>query len=382
MYPILSFPLIAKADLDIGDLLALFRNWAERSEHYDFGDTQMESLLGSPCCRERFSAGKASLELIRHTDGTGSYAALTLEKPDETANLFWRLQCVYAGREKEEGTFYIDLLRCVYDAGQPADLTLIPKMPVIAKRLLESKTARRAGDSPVVTIHAGFQRKYPDFCRKLRANLFPIAAVRVMEESDAEEFDIAYPMAELDWTYTIDDTDSAEDQEITINDAILELYRAVTEVQSGRERPMTWEKLCQLEPLSQPGEADQGDYCYMTQAMADRMREARRRQGISQMELARRARTTGLMISRLETIRIQRVQRALLSRIEQALSLPAGALTIPQAPEVPEARPAGVHPAPPPREGVQEKAGYCRRCGQHLYEDSRFCSACGTQVLP
>lgn len=132
-------------------------------------------------------------------------------------------------------------------------------------------------------------------------------------------------------------------------------------------------------------------YCYMNAAMAALLRQARQQCGFSQKELAQRVNSSGLIISRLETSRIQRVLRKLLNEIEEALQLPKNAIVSLQekstTPSFSQGNEATINtcPSTAPTEDFTkqtvQKKGYCRHCGTHLYEDSRFCSNCGKEVL-
>ncbi|MGM9618218.1 MAG: helix-turn-helix domain-containing protein [Oscillospiraceae bacterium] len=395
MYPVLSFQLPAKSDISQDAVIRAFWQWVSDSQYYHFGATQLEDILNSNFYNfqaEHLITKEASLQLIRLSAEGRYYIAAQLDKPDVQNNLLWQARCIFEQEEKKEapGTFHISLNRGVLQNGQPANISCLPMIPDIVKILLRGQLAAGIDDDqvqaekfPRVLVGIACTEGHKAFMDKLETYISLIAQIKADGEHGIR---IIYPAATIKRTYPaalLASGDTAAVELIT-----WDVFHMVSEIHSSQT--VSWEWLQEQLPKKPSGNAatpgTQGAYCYMNQAMASRLKQARRQQAMSQNELAQAVNSSGLIISRLETTRVQRVLRSLLNDIERALGLPENDIVSLQnaesgtsqgAADAAEALPssAGADGQTPP------KSGYCRLCGTHLYKDSRYCPKCGTKVL-
>ena len=109
------------------------------------------------------------------------------------------------------------------------------------------------------------------------------------------------------------------------------------------------------------------DYLCMNRAIADAIRFYRVKNGLTQAQLAQKADTTGLLISRLENNRPARVQESLIAAIEDALHLTNG--------EIRSCEGMAHTPA------VAARPVFCPVCGAKTMENGQFCHSCGNQLI-
>ncbi len=124
--------------------------------------------------------------------------------------------------------------------------------------------------------------------------------------------------------------------------------------------------LPQLQALCHRQTQRTADYLCMNRRLADSIRFYRLKNGLTQSELAQKAGTTGLLISRLENNRPSRVRESLIADIEEALHLTNRELFacegVSVQPETAAARPA-----------------FCPICGTKTTENGQFCCNCGSK---
>lgn len=110
--------------------------------------------------------------------------------------------------------------------------------------------------------------------------------------------------------------------------------------------------------------------------IAYNIRRLRLKNGVSQRALAAHLNIKSITLSRVETLAVQRISGSMLDAIEQFFNVPQGSLDLP--PEVRDVPPSRFVS----RKKVISVTKFCRICGASLYDDSQFCHACGTKVLP
>ncbi len=397
MYQILSFQLPARPDVTNEDAVHALVKWVSESQHYDFQEEDLEEmLLNRQVVRDYGSdilAKKAVLRFCRTTVDHVHYIEMRIENPDEEDNLLWRAECIFYRRQDEQaGTFQVTLSRNPLRPDESARLDLPVRIPYIAKQLKRSNclTIEAHGGAeicsepnrfPVIFCGPGSRAGNGEkIIRYMKNKLGPIAQVVSGEQAalypektngvKADGILVVYPIAQVRKTYSLSSGEGNICEE-RVDLAVLDVIRWVTEIHAGKAVP--WQEAS--EPAAPAPKPVQGKYCTVNHSMGSCLRTLRRRNGLSQQELAARVGTTGLIISRLETVRVQRVPADLIKELELALGVEEG--TISAAQEEPE------HTVPVSEEKQQppEKAGFCRHCGLHLYEDSFFCPKCGTKVL-
>lgn len=397
MYQILSFQLPARSDVTDEDAVQALVNWVSESPHYGFQKKDLEEMLLN-CRTVRDYSGeitgkKAALRFCRATADHAHYIEMRIENPDEKNNFLWRAECIFRRKEDEQaGAFQITLSRELLQPGKPACLDTVARVPYIAKQLKRrnhlpieahggAELCAQPSRFPVIFCGAGSRAGNGEtIVRYMKNNLGPIAqvvsgeqAAAYLAQAEGVEQDgilVVYPIAGVRKAYSILSGDGSICDE-KAGRVVSDVIRWVTEIHAGTAIP--WQEISEAEaPAPKPLP---GKYCTVNPAMGSCLRTLRRRSGFSQQELAAKVGSTGLIISRLETARVQRVQTDLLRELELTLGVEEG--TISAAREEPE------YTAPVPEEARQlpEKAGFCRHCGLHLYQDSFFCPKCGTKVL-
>lgn len=401
MYPVIAFRLPARPGLSDKDVIEAYVEWIEKSPYHTVSSSELFERASS---QEAFTLQTAMLTLQGFTaDGT-RYISVQLDNPYEESGLLWRTECIFAREAAEgaRGVFHIRLSRRSLSEDRPHRRSAEPKLPYIVTVLRDKKmvageavagstySVRQPEWFPLVVCAekaARFRSGY-SAARYLREKLGPMARVLELDASGhafplpdglaCGESDIVvlYPAAGVQAIYRGIMAD--EYALVVLRRIVLDVMHWVSGLQDSST--LRWSEVCP------PQESN--PYCIMNQRMAEFLRLQRRQQGMSQQTLAGAVESTGLIISRLETLRMQRVSRELLSRIESALGLPKNAiigLQDSQADPVPAVSPA----APPAGLSIPEtaaelspqKSTYCRRCGHHLYQDSQFCPSCGTKVL-
>lgn len=411
MYPVLSFWLPAKPAISQEEIIRAFLDWVSRSQHYDFGTVLVEDVMDGDSYSLQavdMVAKKAILKLIRCSEAGNRYAAAQLESPDEEHNLLWRAECIFEQRENDKdipGVFNISLKRDILQPGEPADISTLPKIPYIAKKLLRDGLAAESGDAqkgdhfPHLLVGRDCAGECGEFLKDLKRSLYPVARIETAEEAGggdfascaADEVQVTYhPLSGIKkYSYTVEL--HRENYMDAVRQIVWDIFRMISEVQGAQMT--SWEHLWDYASKASAGKTahlgSRGNYCYMNRAMANCLRQARRQYGMSQKDLAQKVGTTGLIISRLETTRVQKVLRSMLNDIEQALALPKNTIVSLQS-EEDEREQSGEDitgvlkediSAGEADEKVPAKSGYCRFCGTHLYTDSRYCPKCGKKVL-
>lgn len=394
MYQILSFQLPARPDVENEKAVRALANWISESQHYDFQEEDFkEMLLNRQIVRnygEDILGKKAILHFCRTTVDHAHYIEMRIENPDEENNILWRAECIFRRREDEQaGTFQVALGRKPLWPDRPARLDKPVHIPYIAKLLKRNGyLSIEAHDGtglcnrfPVIFCGAGSRAgNVETIIMTMKNKLGPIAqvvsgeqAALYLEKGDEVEENgilVVYPIAQVRKTYPLSSAEGKICEE-KVERVVSDVIRWVTEIHAGTAIP--WQEV--LDPAAPASKPIQGKYCTVNHSMGSCLRTLRRKNGLSQQELAAKVGTTGLVVSRLETARVQRVSTDLIKDLEFALGVEGGAIS--------SAWEEQDHTVPISEEKQQlpEKAGFCRHCGLHLYQDSFFCQKCGTKVL-
>ena len=397
MFQILSFQLPARFDVTNEEAVRALVSWVSYNQHYDFQEEDLrEMLLSCQIVRdygEDILGKKAALRFCRTTVDHVHYIEMRIENPDEENNLLWRAECIFSRREDgQAGAFQVTLSRDPLRPGEPARLNLPVRIPYIAKQLKRSnylpieahggaELCSEPNRFPVIFCGAGSRAENREtIIRTMKNRLGPIAqvvsgeqAALYPEKTNGVEEDgilVVYPIARVRKTYSLSSGEGTICEE-KVERAVSDVIGWVTEIHAGTAIP--WQEVS--EPAAPAPKPVQGKYCTVNHSMGSFLRTLRRRNGLSQQELAGRVGTTGLIISRLETVRVQRVPANLIKELELALGVEEGTIsTIREEPE-------HTVPVSEDKQQIPEKAGFCRHCGLHLYQDSFFCPKCGTKVL-
>lgn len=387
MYQILSFQLPVKPNRTDEDIIVALAEWVSKSPHYQFEKEELKKILLShpsfDCgVDENLIEGKALLQYRRLTEDHVHYIEMRLDNPKEENNSLWRAECIFCRREDEQaGAFQISLWRTPLQPGEPVCLDAPVYLPYIAKYLRWNDYLPAENDGGAEFYPEPSRSRFPviyyneedsKIINWLKKRLGPVAQVVKQATGKVEHGGILvdYPIARIQKSYSLLDSGGRVSPE-RANQAAADVFRWVTEIHAPEAIP--WRE--PPESATPAPETTQGEYyCVFGPAMGRKLRELRRRTGLSQQDLARKVDSTGLIISRLENAQKKRVPFELVKNIERALGVEEG--TISAAREEAENEPPTFEEEQPPK-----KSGYCRRCGLHLFQDSLFCPKCGTKVL-
>lgn len=416
MNNIFSFRLPSKPDLPAGIIVRTIEDWVNPSQFYSFDTLKLDDIKG----RAEFACSEASLEYVNtvNEEGYGCIGA-RLSKSDES-NVTWAADFI-CERGCGESYFYIQLSRSIADAKGLANMKILPKMPDVVKQVMHQNMLLDDGDFPIAKrpfaltaavlqgCKAAFDHKTSPALPIIFVNCVGRPEIKRLIEAAAEDFAgmahmiVAESDHEISQWREIDSLDPEPwDYEgaviyfsrisivkrIPFQDGFEDLLICMTAYFSQQNLSadtMTWDKLKlsveqRGDSAGSPRGTPLGEYCFVNKQMAELIKTERKKAGLSQVELAKKADTTGLIISRMETLRITRVKRGLLQNIEEALNLSAGTVLrtgdMPareeeSGPEV--AKSAGTWVGP-----VQNV--FCRKCGTKLYSDSVFCHQCGAKL--
>lgn len=409
MNNIFSFQIPARPGLS-GEVALVIEEWVNKSDFYSFEDLNLKDVRS----RMTYGCREAELEYIKAADEDRICIGARLSRPD-ISNVEWLADLTYESGP-EGSFFYVQLSRGVIRRGEFANMSILPQMPdvvrLIAKRdmLLDDAgfpiTDRPTALSPSVLelCRDAFERRSMPILPLILANCVRTPELAGIMESAARAFAgmahivTASSEEELSRWRELDRLDPDFSgavicfprigmvKKVAFQEDFKDILTGMTAYISQQNLPvgaLTWEKLKSL-PSRDAGPEDalaSGGYYLMNPQMAEAMKTARKKLGFSQIELAARAGTTGLIISRLETLRITRVKKRLLQQIERALNLGPGTISSLEndkrsgaaAPgESPERRGGGP--------GRPAQNAFCRRCGAKLFSDSLFCHQCGSRL--
>lgn len=332
---------------------------------------------------ETISGNRAVISFAKFSDNHHQYIALLLEQFDEKQNLKWQVDFIFRYTEGTEDCdeFHISLSRSIIHDTEPADVLQTVYPPDIIKLLYRNHMISHQEQFPKLFFNDAFLNQH----KALQDYLDKHIASLVHFEKDASLRDaalrISSPLMEHDVKLSGEQLSEGGQTVFIVN---LLLYGIINITQ--QKNILTWSALAPYLPAfsgSQSDSAAFGKYCYMTQQMAQKMKNTRKSAGMSQAELAQKVHSSSLIISRLETLRVRRVLRSLLNEIERELLLPENAIVSLQGTldNVIEDAQTTVNPAITTDCFTPKRKGFCRKCGHPLFEDSDFCSNCGAKVI-
>lgn len=363
------------------DAIQAVLSWVNDSRFYQFKEVQFQGLYQRPPYHDSCTCQEATLEFISCATAYSDCIAARLERSADATNTLWQADVIFEQPHDAfaQAWFHVRMGRGVLRPEQSADFSIVPRIPDITWQLTEKGLVSGSDTTlplfPTVTFCKDCLARCPMLPQQLGEWIAPIAHIDPAPQGEADVC-LAFPRLNILRTYSL--SGSAEE---LIHTVAVDVMTLVSQSQPAEQT--TWEELEKLCPQCAQRETDEtptaASYCFMNQEMADLLRTNRRALGLSQKQLGEAANTSGLVVSRLETLRVSRVTAAVLHDLEAALGLQSGALTSLAGKKRPIQESA---PAPEPPTADPARSRFCRLCGAPLYEDSRFCSACGERVLP
>lgn len=420
MNNIFSFRLPAKPS-PLGEVISIMETWVNASPFYSFENLNLQEVpvYTAYACKE------AEFEYIKMIGREGcDYVGGHLSKPDNS-NVEWYADFIYECRP-DGNFFYIQLSRGIIDPSRTANMCIIPQMPDVVKLIMQHDMLLDDAGFPIADMPLPLSPRVLQICKDaLKQKTAPILPVIFANCAGLPEEEKTMKSIAMDFSGMVHVVVAASEDEVSrleqidlldpsfpgvticfprigivkkipFQEGFQDILMGMTAYISQQNLPvstMTWEKLKSLlgqipDSAPSPETSASGGYCLMNSKMAELMKTTRKKLGLSQVELASAAGTTGLIISRLETLRITRVKEPLLQQIEQALNFSVGTISAleseksggdsgavpPEADRVPPERQSGrgkTHP-------IQNR--FCRKCGAKLFPDSIFCHQCGAKL--
>lgn len=421
MNNIFSFRLPAKPNL-LDEVISIMETWVNSSPFYSFENLSLKDVRTNAT----YACTEAEFEYIRIADKEGrNYIGTRLSKPD-ASNVEWFADFIYECGS-DGNFFYIQLSRGIIEPNRITNMRILPKMPDVVKLIaqhnmllddagfqitdvslpLSPHVLRLCNDAleqktvpilPIIFANcAGLpeeEKTMASIARDFAGMVHIIVAVSEDETARLAQIDLLDPSFS---GATICFPRIGIVKKISFQEEFKDILMCMTAYISQQNLPvntMSWEKLKSLlgqAPDSTPlaDNSASGGYYLMNSKMAELMKTTRKKLGLSQVELASAAGTTGLIISRLETLRITRVKEHLLRQIEQALNFSVGTISALEGERSGGdtsgtlSSEAGREPPELPNSGGKAhpiQSRFCRKCGAKLFSDSIFCHQCGIKL--
>ena len=392
---LLSLKLNAESNTTPQGFVQILFDWINTNKYYSFSNTEMNEILNLENFKPYFTSfntAKHWVQFRRFSFKETRYFALRLENHDTDNNFNWIVDTVFAQTDtmSEQGVFYITLHRKPLRDNQPSNISLMGYPPYILSLLSQKRFITMNKDNPHLNLNKVASESSPDVSIYIKKHLAHLVDFELTDSSLPGDIALCIQSPKMTRDIEYSFSEFTRDSNTIINRINVDIFRILNETQ--HDKVLNWEDLEELMPSDNDihSETDSDTalqltkYCYMNKEMAEKIKIRRKNMGLSQNELAHIVNSSGLIISRLETLRVQRVLKSTLNDIEAALNLPLNSVVSLQfhtsskenasSDKNTKEQNQNTDPAP-------LKSGYCRYCGSELYSDSAFCSHCGTKVI-
>lgn len=392
---LLSLKLNAESNTTPQGFVQILLDWISTNKYYSFSNTELNEILNFENFKPfftSFNAAKHWVQFRRFSFKETRYFALRLENHDTDNNFNWIVDTVFAQTDtiSEQGSFHITLHRKPLRENQPSDLSLMGYPPYILNLLSQNKFITRSKDNPLLNLNEAASKSCPDVSIYIEKHLTPLVDFELTDQSLPGDIALCIQSPKMIRNIEYSFSEFTRDSNTIINRINIDVFRILNETQ--HDKVLSWEDLEELIPSDNNIQSETDldtalqltKYCYMNKEMAEKIKIRRKNMGLSQNELANIVKSSGLIISRLETLRVQRVLKSTLNDIETALNLPLNSVVSLQYHTSSKETAASDKMKKEQNQNTDlapSKSGYCRYCGSELYSDSVFCSHCGTRVL-
>ena len=370
--------------------------WLNTNKYVALSNTEIKEFFKLEDFKESsksFSDKKCMVKFRRFIYDDKRYFAMRFENNDTDNNFNWIVDTIFVQSEtvSESGSFYITLSRNPINESKPFNVSMSGYPPYIINLLFNEHLICKDTNNLCLHMSKIASTACPQVVDYIQKHLTPLVDFTIEKTSldDGIALCIQSPKLTKDIEYTT--AEISRDTNIVINRINLYVFHILNETQ--KEKTIVWEDLETMHPDNSDSLSEDEakafptltKYCYMNDKMAEKIKMRRKNLGLSQNELAQKVNSSGLIISRLETLRVQRVLKSTLNEIELALGLPLNSVVSMQHQYDSEQNTDKNYGLPAQHNKDDDiapvKSGYCRYCGSELYSDSIFCSHCGTKVI-
>lgn len=390
MHTIMSWHLPATKEANQISFFNTLEGWmreADGSFRYKMDiPSPLYSIGGS--CSLSIDGVNATLKIICTEDEGFTYNSFLLIRNRTEDNYTWNIDCVFKKSKSDANSSYfaINLRKNIIDTHKsfkyldnmklrfPRFIELLIKNGLATKEKGEAFISMlEPNDHQLALLKANTMCLYPivyvnsNIASGYDALLtyHSICHIVKCDVDEAWAYKIVFPRLEHMRTF---DNDS-------IDDVIDLLFLLVNEGISDSSN-LDYREMLRLYEKSQSAKKT-----YVSKALAQEIQAARKRKGLTQGELAdliisskgADASLNGLLISRIESLRLKRIENDKLNIIEECLDIPSGHLaTLSNKMDNDEI----------PMNTLTERANFCMKCGKPLpsSEDSFFCQYCGKKL--
>ena len=450
MYTAVSWYLHATKDADETKFLTAIENWLlDRNQNYGFKfqKNSLKNIISFASVRV-IEGDKATLQIAKGVDKSNSYIAFSLDNEDK--NVLWIVECVFRqSLDKNDGCFFVTLSKRINDPEHPGSHSRNISIPKFAEYLIQEGVATKEKGEEYVRVlslnnedalHEDIYRKlvnspnnnYPivvinrayvkeNGCRII-SELCSLCHIRVINDKNEKwAYKVIYPRLQYYAEYYANEQWKEVGKSVNDTEEIRRVFYPRKQIQETpyqiRQELITLvnEGISHLTYMDYNSTIDtikkhNTSTVFISQELANRLKEARKLRDLTQNELAELANAefikdnsqnntqneetpiTGLLVSRIETRRVQCVDSKKMLIIEKCLQLPAYQLigltskeksSMSSKPSEESLSSEANTTRPPTNDSGNgdEKPNYCWNCGSKLrFSGMRFCSQCGNRL--
>lgn len=381
MYTAISWYLHATKEADETKFLTALENWLlERNHNYGFKfkKNSLRNMI-SPISVRVIEGERATLQIAKGSDESNSYIAFSLDNEDK--NILWIVECVFRqSLIKDDGCFFITLSKRINDPEQPGSHSRNISIPKFSEYLIQEGIAtkekgeeymqilslnvndafhydiyqklvsRSNNNYPIVNINKAYVKENG---YKIISELRSLCHIRYFyDKNEKWAYKVIYPRLQYFAEYYANDQWGAIQRATNDTDDIRCVFYPKKQIQDTpyqiKQELITLvnEGISHLTYMDYNTAIDiinkhNTSTVFINQELATGLKEARKFRNLTQNELAELAKAelekndstntnnndetpiTGLLISRIETKRIQCVDSKKLRVLEKCLNLPA-----------------------------------------------------------
>ena len=454
MYTAISWYLHATREADESKFLIALEDWLlERNHNYGFKFSKNSlKYMISPTSARVIEGERATLQIAKGSDESNSYIAFSLDNEDR--NILWIVECVFKkSLFKDDGCYYITLSKRINDPEHPGSHSRNISIPKFSEYLIQEGIATKEKGEEYIQVlsldvcnvlhHELFQKlvnrpdnNYPivninkayvkENGYKIISELRSLCHIRYFsDKSEKWAYKVIYPRLQYfaeyytndQWSEIQKNTNDADETRCVffpkkqIQDTPYQIKQElITLVNEGISHLLYMDYNTAIDIINKHNTST----VFISQELANGLKEARKLRNLTQSELAELAKAesekndstqsdnseetsiTGLLISRIETMRIQCIDPKKLLALEKCLCLPAYQLVGLASKEktiVPNksssdttAHPNGNTTPPVNNKSDNLDPKYCWHCGSKFPTIEggwkiQFCPQCGKNVF-